>query len=173
MKQLRSLFATLSLATFTLTAVAQTNILQTANTTEKQPFKVVYSNIGFGKADYSKVILNAWKSYDNNTIDDIGVIISDTITAILPDGTVLKGKEAFMTALKAYRGNFASVVSTVASCTTLKSPNVPDEDVTVIWGTETDTKKDGTVQKVWLHELFFFNPQGKVTKFYQYAIPRN
>lgn len=173
MKQLRHSFAAFFLTTVTLTAVAQNNILQTANTNEKQPYKVIYSNLGFGRADYSKVILNAWKSYDNNTLDDVAVIISDTIKAILPDGTVIKGKENFMSALKAYRGGFASVVSTVASCTTLKSPNVPDEDVTVIWGTETDTKKDGTVQSVWLHELWFFNPQGKVTTFYQFIIPKN
>jgi hypothetical protein len=173
MKQLRHLFALLILTTFAQTAVAQTNILQTANTNEKQPYKIIYSNLGFGKADYSKIILNAWKSYDNNTLDDIAVIISDTIKAILPDGTIIKGKENFMSALKAYRGSFASVVSTVASCTTLKSPNVPEEDVTVIWGTETDTKKDGTVQSVWLHELWFFNPQGKVTTFYQFVIPKS
>jgi hypothetical protein len=46
---------------------------------------------------------------------------------------------------------------------------VPDREVVTIWGTETDTKKDGTVSKVHLNEVWFFNKEGKVVEFHQMA----
>lgn len=172
---MKRFFLLLSAAIFSFvstTAFAQnSNIRQISNTNEEQPYKVIYKDIKTGKSDYSKTILNAWKLYDNNRLDDIAAIISDTVTAFLPDGMVLKGRESFLTGMKAYRGGFSSVVSTVSAITTLKAGNIPDQEATVIWGTETGIKKDGTTQKMNIHELWFFNTAGMVTHFYQYVMP--
>ena len=166
-----SLAAALLLA-FSMTSQAQnTNVRQISNTTDDQPYKIIHRDIKTGKSNYSKTILNAWKLYDDNQLDAIAMIVSDTINVLLPDGTQVKGKENFINAMKTYRNGFSSVVSTVSAITTLKAGNIPDEEVTVIWGTETDIKKDGTTQKMNLHELWFFNKDGMVSKFYQYAMP--
>ena len=124
-----------------------------------------------GNGDYSKLILNAWKLYDDNRLDEIAIIIADTVKAFLPDGTQVKGKNNFLSAMKEYRSGFSSVVSKVYSVTTLKAGNFPNQETTAIWGTETDIKKDGTVQKMNLHELWFFNKDGMVSHFYQYVMP--
>lgn len=151
---------------------AQTSaVVQTSNTTEQQPYKVALTKLSFGNDQYTKYVLNAWKAYDDNKLDDISFIISDTIRAGMADGQMVRGKEAFVSGLKTYRGGFASAASRVTAITTLKSVNNPQHEYTLIWGEELDTKKDGTTQKFSLHEVWVFDKGGKVTEFYQYAIP--
>src|SRR5215203_4442796 len=140
MKRFSNLLLSTILVSISVTAIAQsTNIRQTANTTEATPYKVTMTNIKIGKEDYSKIILNAWLAYDNNQVEAIAPIIADTITARLPDGTMLKGKSNFIDAMTAYRGSFFSVVSKVDAVTTLKADNFGNVEVTAIWGLETAT----------------------------------
>lgn len=172
MKRFSTLLLFAAFLTMPVSLFAQdSNIKQISNTNENQPYKIAFNNLKLGKADYSKMILNAWKAYDSNKLDDISIIIADTLTALMPDGTMIKGKDNFLNAMKTYRGSFTSVISTVDACTTLKSASAPDDEVTVIWGTETSTKKDDTTQKMGLHEVWFFNKDGMVSRFYQYAVP--
>lgn len=144
---------------------------QVANKPENMPYKVENTNLRFGNSQYSMKVLQAWKAYDENNLDKVADMFADDVWGTLADGTVIKGKEAFINALKTYRGSFAAVESAVHACTTLKSAEDPDRDATLIWGMETDTKKDGTVQKVSLHEVWFFNQVGKVAEFHQFAAP--
>lgn len=44
-----------------------------------------------------------------------------------------------------------------------------EEDVTMIWGNETATKKDGTIERNQLHEVWVFNKDGQVVFFQQFA----
>jgi ketosteroid isomerase-like protein len=102
-------------------------------------------------------------------LDKAGDILADDVVATFPDGSTIKGKDNFMKAIKDYRNGFASAVSTVDACVTLKSPDMKDIEVVTIWGSETDTDKDGTVSKVHLNEVWFFNKDGKVVEFHQMA----
>lgn len=170
MKHKLSLLAT---GLFLSAALYAQNIVQIANTTENQPYKISFAKMIMGEDKYSKITLNAWKAFDDNRLDELAFILSDTVNVVLADGTYLRGREAFMKGLKEYRGGFASVASRVDACTTLKSGSDPLHDITTIWGQEVGTRKDGTVQKLSLHEVWFYNAEGKVTTFYQYAVPMN
>jgi hypothetical protein len=142
---------------------------QASSTSSDQPYKVSATNITLGNQVYAQKVLWAWKYYDDNTLDKAGDLFADDVLATLPDGSVFKGKDILMKALKDYRNSFASAVSTVDACVTLKSPDMPGLDVVTIWGIETDTNKDGTVSKVHLNEVWFFNKDGKVVEFHQLA----
>src|SRR4051812_40167736 len=74
------------------------------------PYTAMYSSkFAIGDPKYSAIVLNAWKAYDDNMLDKMdGSVMSDTLSATLPDGTEFKGKENFMSALKTYRGSFTS-----------------------------------------------------------------
>ncbi|MDQ3279295.1 MAG: hypothetical protein M3Q06_13280, partial [Bacteroidota bacterium] len=109
-------------------------VVQTSNTTDQQPYKIALTKLAFGNDQYTKYVLNAWKAYDNNTVDDIGFLISDTIRAGFANGQMVNGKEAFMSGLKAHRGGFASATSRVTAVTTLKSPDNALHEYTLIWG---------------------------------------
>lgn len=136
---------------------------------QDQPYKASTTNISLGNQAYAQKILWAWKYYDDNTLNKAADLFADDALATLPDGTVIKGKDNIMKGLSDYRNSFASAVSTVDACVTLKSPDMPDNEVVTIWGVETDTNKDGTISKVHLNEVWFFNKEGKVTEFHQMA----
>ena len=167
MKRL-SIFAVAAL--FSSLAFAQTkNVKQVKNEMPNQPYKVGATHISIGNDAYAQKILWVWKFYDDNTLDKAAGLLADDVEATLPDGTIVKGKDNFMNGIKAIRNNIASSVSTVDACVTLKSPDDPDHEVVSIWGSETDTNKDGTITKVYLNEVWFFNKEGKVVEFHQFA----
>lgn len=133
-----------------------------------QPYAVAAKNITIGNMAYSQKVLQAWKSYDNNTLDDAAGMFADDVVATLPDGTAIRGKDNVLKAFKDYRGTFSNVSSEVDACVTLKTPDDPEHEVVSIWGTESDTK-DGSTSKVHLNEVWFFNKDGKVTELHQMA----
>jgi hypothetical protein len=168
MKRSFILAAIILLASFSSVLVAQ-QPTQVKNQSSDQPYKVHATKITLGNAAYAQKVLWAWKYYDNNTMDKGTDLFADDIVATLPDGTLIKGKENFLKGMQDYRNTFSSAISDVAACTTLKSPDDPDREIVTIWGMETDTSKDGTVTKVHLNEVWFFNKQGKVVEFHQLA----
>ena len=142
-----------------------------AKASTMMPYKATYSsNFQIGNSKYSKMVLDAWKAYDENTFDNSSFdFISDTIRATMSDGTVIKGKEKFMDAIKGFRGGFSSAKSEVAAWIPVKSDK--HDDLVLIWGTETDTKNDGTSTKSDIHEIWGFNKDGKLNFFKQYMAP--
>ncbi len=120
-----------------------------------------------GNPKYSAIVLNAWKAYDDNTLDSSNDFIADTLSATLADGTVLKGKDSFISAIKSFRSGFASAKSEVVAYMSVKSIDKGD-DIVFIWGTETDTRSDGGTQKTDLQEVWAFNKDGKVSFFKQF-----
>jgi len=163
-----TILAVFALSFISFSALSQKkDVKQVSNTSE--PYKVESSNISVGNPAYAQKVLWAWKYYDENTLDKAADLFADDVMATLPDGTVIKGKDNLLKGLKDYRNSFASAASTVDACVTLKTPDVPDREVVSIWGVETDTNKDGTVSKVHLNEVWFFNKEGKVVEFHQLA----
>lgn len=142
---------------------------QVSNTSSDQPYKVGATNVSIGNNALAQKVLWAWKYYDDNTLDKIADLFADDALATFPDGTLVKGKDNLMKAIKDYRNSFASAVSEIDACVALKTPDDPEHEVVSIWGTETDTAKDGTVTKVHLNEVWFFNKQGKVVRVHQMA----
>jgi ketosteroid isomerase-like protein len=169
MKRLLIPATTILFCFFSFNAYSQQEVKQVKNQNSDQPYKVQATKITIGNPAYTQKVLWAWKYYDENTLDKISDLFTDDVVATLPDGTSIKGKDNFLKAMKDYRNTFTSVVSEVAACTTLKTPDDPEHEVVSIWGMETDTHKDGTVTKVHLNEVWFFNKQGKVAEFHQLA----
>jgi ketosteroid isomerase-like protein len=170
MKKLTILTTFIMFASFTFNLYAQKKeVKQETSNTADLPYKVGATKITLGNQAYAQKVLWAWKYYDDNTLDKAADLFADDALATLPDGTVIKGKDNIMKGLKDYRNSFASAASTVEACVTLKSPDRPDNEVVTIWGAETDTNKDGTVSKVHLNEVWFFNKEGKVVEFHQLA----
>jgi ketosteroid isomerase-like protein len=175
---MKHVFAILAVALFfslSFTANAQKKSKGATQTSMQDnsnlPYTAMYSsNFQMGNSKYSRMVLDAWKAYDDNAFDRITDMIADTVTAIMPDGSMIKGKEAFLSAIKSYRGGFATAASTVDAWVPIKSTDKGD-DIVCIWGSETDTKSDGTSQKVDLHELWAFNKDGKLFFFRQFAGP--
>ncbi|MGN6401028.1 MAG: nuclear transport factor 2 family protein [Flavisolibacter sp.] len=148
-------------------AQQNTNAMQAKNTATDR--KGPTTNISIGNPVYAQKVMQAWKDYDNNTMDNMDDLIADDVVATFPDGSMVKGRDNFVKMIRDYRNGFASVSSKIMACTTLKTPDDPEHEVVTIWGEETDTAADGTVTKTHLNEVWFFNKQGKLTEFHQMA----
>jgi ketosteroid isomerase-like protein len=163
-----TILAVFALSFISFSALAQKkDVKQVSNTSE--PYKVESSNISVGNPAYAQKVLWAWKYYDENTTDKMADVFADDVVATFPDGSMIKGKDNILKAVKDLRGSFASATSQVAACVALKSPDHPESEAVSIWGMETDTAKDGTVTKTHLNEIWFFNKEGKVFELHQLA----
>ncbi|MGZ3853607.1 MAG: nuclear transport factor 2 family protein [Flavisolibacter sp.] len=163
-----TILAVFALSFISFNAFSQKKDVKQVSNTD-QPYKVQSTNISIGNNAYAQKVLWAWKYYDENTTDKMADAFADDVIATFPDGSMIKGKDNLLKAVKDLRNSFASAVSEVAACVALKSPDHPENEAVSIWGMETDTAKDGTVMKTHLNEVWFFNKEGKVVELHQMA----
>ncbi|MEO6734480.1 MAG: hypothetical protein ABIN01_24890 [Ferruginibacter sp.] len=162
MKKLLISISALILLAFFNECIAQ------ATPKESMPYKAtVSSSFTIGKAAYSKMILDLWKDWDDNNFERHDYI-ADSLVMMFPDGMVVKGKQQNQEAAKKYRSKFTTVKSVVHAWVPLSSTDTK-EDAVCIWGTEEDTLPDGKVEKNDLHEVWWFNKDGKIIRMRQWA----
>ena len=143
--------------------------MEMANTS--YPYTAGYSsNFRIGDPVNSKMILELWKDFDDNTFDNHDYI-ADTAVMFFADGTMAKGKDSLLMGVKQYRGSLSNVSSTVDAWVPLRSVD-RNENWVAIWGTGTSTDANGKVNKKDLHEIWRINKDGKVDFMKQFdAVP--
>jgi len=133
------------------------------------PYKATYSSsFKMGNPKYANMILDLWKDWDDNNFDKHTNYFSDTVVMYLPDGMVVKGKAANLEGAKKHRGSMTSAKSILHAWVPLTSTDMK-QDAVCIWGQETDTWPDGKVETRDLHEVWFFNKDGKISVMRQWA----
>ncbi len=131
-------------------------------------YKATYSSdFKAGKSALANRILEVWKDWDDNQLDRHDYF-ADTLTMMFSDGSVIKGKKENFEAAKKYRNGFTKVVSTVHAWMPLTS-NDRKEDVVCIWGNEVNTLPDGKEETRDIHEVWWFNTDGKVSMMRQWT----
>ena len=135
----------------------------------KMLYKADYSS-SFTMADpsYSEKVLTLWKDYENNTLDKHADMISDTVTMLLADGTLVKGKANNMAGVKDFRSSIKNLKVTVDAWMSIKSLD-RGENLVCVWGNETFTDKDGKQVSRRMQEVWGFNSAGKVSLMLQYV----
>ncbi len=137
---------------------------------QSQPgtYEATYSsNFKMGKSAHAVKILEIWKAWDDNQIERHDYF-ADSLVMMFPDGDVMKGKKENLEAAKKYRGNFTKVVSTVHAWLPLTSVD-RNEDMVCIWGHEVNTLPDGKEESRDLHEVWWFNKDGKISMVRQWS----
>lgn len=130
-------------------------------------FKANYSsNFQMGNAAHVQKIMDMWQDWDDNMLDRHDYA-ADTITMYFSDGGSTKGKAENFAEGKKYRSRFASVKTDLHAVVPLRS-NDRNEDIVAVWGLETNTLPDGTVEKNEIHEVWFFNKDGKISSMRQW-----
>jgi hypothetical protein len=125
------------------------------------PYTAGYSsNFRIGDPANSKMILEMWKDYDDNTFDNHDYV-ADTAVMFFADGTMARGKDSLLMGVKQYRGSLSNVSSTLDAWVPLRSVD-RNENWVALWGTETHTTADGKVEKKDIHEIWRINKDGKV-----------
>ena len=135
---------------------------------KEAPYKADYSSkFAMGNPAYADKIVQLWKDWDDNQLERHDYF-SDTLTMWLPDGSVTHGKAANLEGAKKYRGSFVKAVSTLHAWVPLYSTDTKD-NLVCVWGTEVDTFADGKVETKELHEVWWFNKDGKISAMRQWT----
>jgi len=135
----------------------------------KAPYTAAYSSkFVMASPSYANKVLNLWKDFENNTLDNHLNTVSDTVTMMFAEGKPMKGKAEALAGAKAFRNSIKDYKVTVEAWMSVKSVDKGENAVT-IWGNEDYTDKDGNHITHRLHEVWIFNKAGKVALMMQYA----
>ena len=131
-------------------------------------YKAAYSaDFKMGNNALATKVLELWKDWDDNAFERHDYF-ADTVVMFFPEGGMVKGKKAAMDSAKKYRDMVSKVVSTVHAWIPMYS-NDRKENTVLIWGTEENTAPDGKVTHRDIHEVWWFNKDGKVSAMRQWT----
>jgi hypothetical protein len=125
------------------------------------------SDFAIGNPQNSKMILDLWKDYDENAFDRHADWLADTVVMFFPDGSMLKGKDSVLAAVKSVRGSLSNVTDKLVAWVPLKMVN-NNENWVALWGNETDVLPDGKTVSRDIQEVWRINKDGKVDFMKQY-----
>lgn len=126
------------------------------------------ANFEIGDSKNAQIVLELWKDFDNNTLDNHKDAFADSVTIELADGSVVKGlKDSVLSSMKSYRSGFTTVVSSVDVVIPLK-PKDKEESWVCVWGKEIDTDKKNKTDSAYLNENWMFNKDGKIAYMSQF-----
>lgn len=138
----------------------------------QSPYEIAYSSkFVIDDPKNAESLLAIWKSFDNGDLSVAKDLFADTVVAYWGDGSMMRAsRDSTLASAQAYRNSFKAVVSQVSAIMAVKSTDKNEHWVT-IWGTETDTHKNGKVDSTHLQETWKFNQDGKAELMYQYKRP--
>ena len=141
---------------------------QVDNTT--YPYTADYShNFEIGSTKNAQTLLQLYKDWDNNTLDNSKNSFADIDTMIFADGSMFAGtRDSFLTVAKQMRSKMGTVVDSVHAWVPLRSKD-KNEDWVLIWANEISTDAQGKRTSNQVHETWRFNKEGQVDLVYQYA----
>lgn len=133
------------------------------------PYKATYSsNFVIDDAKYSNIILTLWKDFQNNTLDKHIPYFSDTVTMILANGKILKGRSSSLKDIKEARNSLKNYKISVHAYMSVKSVD-KNKHFVLIWGEDNFTDKNGKKATIHMHEIWGFNKDNKVDYMAQYS----
>jgi len=135
------------------------------------PYHAAYSSaIEIGKAENAKIVLDIWKAFEDNKLDETRALWADSVTMQF-DGYTFHGKgDSVLAEGKAERNKYTSVVDSVDAWLPMHSTD-RNQDWVAVWGREYTVNKKGKKDTADLHELFLVN-NGKVSFMSQYRAHR-
>ena len=133
------------------------------------PYVASYSSsFEIGNAEYAATILQgSWKDWEENNLDNMKNWMADSIVAYHSDNSVVNGVDSLMARWKKGRADLAGAKTTIDAVIPVYSTD-KKENWVLVWATEIDTRKDGTVDTVSIMETWRINKEGKTDLLYQF-----
>lgn len=125
------------------------------------------SQFEMGDNKNAQLILDLWKDFDNNTLNNSKDKFADTVRMLFSETEMTGNRDSIFNATQSYRNMFNTVSSRVGAIMPVKSTD-KDEDWVLVWGTETHTDKNNKTDSVHLQETWRINKDGKVDFMMQY-----
>lgn len=133
------------------------------------PYTADYShNFEIGSSKNAAALLELYKNWDNNTLDNAKDLFADVDTMVFSDGTMFTGsRDSLFAMAKQIRGQMGTVVDSVHAWVPLRSKDKNEEWV-LIWTREISTDAKGKRTSKELQETWRFDQNGKINLVYQY-----
>lgn len=126
------------------------------------------SSFEMGNPEYATMIVQgSWKDWENNNLDNMVNWVEDTITAYHSNTEVVHGVDSLMARWKRARAAYTSVKPAINAVLPVYSTDRMENWV-LVWATEIDTNKDGTIDTVALMETWRINEAGKADLLLQF-----
>lgn len=133
------------------------------------PYTASYSSkFEMGDAAHVKTILDLYKDWDNNTLDNSKDKFADSVFLYFSDGSKMEGnRDSVIAHTKPYRNSIGTVNTTVHAVFPVKSTDKNENWVTT-WITEYRTDAKGKKDSIQFQETWRMNKSGKADLLYQY-----
>ena len=132
------------------------------------PYSPVYSGSFKKGSDINALhVLQIWKEWETGDLLHSSGKFADSISIILPDRIMNGRKDSLLTMMKKRREAFAGLQSYVDAWLAVK-PVEKNEELVLLWGRQDFTRKDGSRDYRMIHEIWRFDPQGRITSWEQY-----
>src|SRR4030095_13577314 len=134
------------------------------------PYTSDYShNFEIGSSKNAMTLLQLYKDWDNNTLDNSKSSFAENDTMYFEDGTMFAGsRDSFFVVANKMRAQMGTVVDSIHAWVPLRSKD-KNEDWVLIWAREISTDAKGKKTAKELHEAWRFDGDGKVNLVYQYG----
>ena len=107
------------------------------------PYKADYSDFKMGDPKYTKMVLDFYKIFEENRMDDGKAILADTVAVSFADGNKFMGTADSLIALgKQVRGSYSAYKITIDACMAVHA-NDKNEDWVLIWDRSYFTDQKG------------------------------
>jgi hypothetical protein len=138
------------------------------------PYPIQYSSdFKIGGIDHASILLDLWKDFDNDTLDQGTHVFADEVRMDFADGTSFKGNRYdFINVMKQQRSTFKAFISQIDAIVSL-APQGKDETWACVWGKQISETKDYVHAETLINENWMFDAAGKVSYIRQFsAIPQ-
>jgi len=126
------------------------------------------SSFEMGDPSYATMIVQgSWKDWENNQLDNMVKWVEDTIVAMHSNNEVVHGVDSLMARWKRARAEYTMVRPTIDAVLPVYSTDRMENWV-LVWATEIDTHKDGSIDTVALMETWRINKAGKADMLLQF-----
>lgn len=133
------------------------------------PYTASYSSkFEMGDPNHVKTILDLYKDWDNNTLDNSKSKFADSVELYFSDGEKMVGPfDSINARTKPFRNSLGSVTTNVHAVLPVKSTD-KNENWVLAWFTEYRTDAKGKKDSVEMQETWRINKDGKADLLFQY-----
>ncbi len=140
-----------------------------AGTQTPLAFQPTYSSsFEMGKPEYAAMIVQgSWKDWQDDKMDSMQNWVADTIVALQSDNSMVRGVDSLKAVWQRARDKYSAITDSISAVTSLYSTDKKQNWV-LVWATEYNTAKDGTVDTAAVMETWRINKDGKADLLLQY-----
>lgn len=97
------------------------------------PYKAEYSDFKMGDPNNTKLVLDFYKTFEENRMDDGKAMLTDSVSVSFADGNKFMGTKDSLVAMgKQFRSSYTAYRVTIDACMSVHE-NVKNEDWVLVW----------------------------------------